>query len=58
MEWNVRRVLGNDTSAISCLRCLKLYLERLGANFLDGDTARALAQAYFPLARALCLRTA
>ena len=49
MEWNVRRVLASDTSAISTLRCLKLYLERLGANFLDADTVAALAGAYFPL---------
>ena len=49
MEWNVRRVLGNDVSAISTLRCLKLFLERLGANHLDAHTSHALAGAYLPL---------
>ena len=49
MEWNVRRVLGNDVSAISTLRCLKLFLERLGANYLDAHTSHALASAYTPL---------
>ncbi len=51
MEWNVRRVLGNDVSAISTLRCLKLFLERLGANYLDAHTSHALASAYTPLVR-------
>ena len=45
MEWNTRRVLGNDTSAISTLRCLKLYLERLGCNFLDQDSVQIMAGA-------------
>ena len=45
MEWNTRRVLGNDTSAISTLRCLKLYLERLGCNFLDPDSVHVMAGA-------------
>lgn len=43
MEWNVQRVLSNDTSAISTLRCLKLYLERLGCNFLNQEAVMALA---------------
>ena len=43
MEWNMRRVLGNDTSPISTLRCLKLYLERLGCNFLDQESVQMLA---------------
>ena len=43
MEWNMRRVLANDTSAISTLRCLKLYLERLGCNFLDQESVQMLA---------------
>lgn len=30
MEWNIRNVLGEDTAAISTMRCLKIYLERLG----------------------------
>ncbi len=29
----MRSMLGNDTGAISAVRCLKLYLERLGADF-------------------------
>ena len=45
MEWQMRRVLGNDTSAISTLRCLKLYLERLGCNFLDQESVQMLAGA-------------
>lgn len=45
MEWNMRRVLANDTSAISTLRCLKLYLERLGCNFLDQESVQMLAGA-------------
>ena len=43
MEWNVQRMLNNDTSAISTLRCLKLYLERLGCNFLDQESVSHLA---------------
>ena len=35
MESNVRHMLGNDTSAISTLRCLKLFLERLGSSCYD-----------------------
>ena len=31
--WHTVQVLGADTSAISTLRCLKLYLERLGSDF-------------------------
>lgn len=34
MEWNVRRALSGDTSAISTLRVLHLYLERLGSRHL------------------------
>ena len=49
MEWNIRRVLQNDTAAISTLRCLKLYLERLGCNFLDQESVTAIAvRLYFP----------
>jgi pentatricopeptide repeat domain-containing protein 1 len=43
MEWNVRQVLAQDTAAISALRCLKLYLERLGAHHMDPGAAAALA---------------
>lgn len=38
MEWNLQQVLGSDTSAISTLRCVKLYLERLGSRFLDSKS--------------------
>ena len=34
MEWNVRHALDGDTSAISALRVLHLYLERLGSRHL------------------------
>lgn len=43
MEWNLRQVLGSDTATISTLRCLKLYLERLGANFLDTKSVQEVA---------------
>ena len=39
MEWNLRQVLGSDTSAISTLRCIMLYLERLGSHLLDAPSA-------------------
>jgi pentatricopeptide repeat domain-containing protein 1 len=35
MEFNVRNVLNDDTAAISTMRCLRLYLERLGNAFLE-----------------------
>ena len=50
MEWNIQRVLNNDTSAISTLRCLKLYLERLGCNFLDQESVSHVAVGRFPSA--------
>lgn len=43
MEWNIRQVLEQDTAAISTLRCLKLYLERLGAQHLDQAASIAMA---------------
>jgi pentatricopeptide repeat domain-containing protein 1 len=30
MEWRVQQLLGGDTLAISTMRCLKVYLERMG----------------------------
>ncbi len=42
MEWHVTRMLSNDTSAISTLRCLSLYLERLGCNYLDEESVAQL----------------
>lgn len=44
-------MLGNDSSAISTLRCLKLYLERLGCNHLDADTMHCVAGSAFKLVR-------
>jgi hypothetical protein len=49
MEWNVKQVLGQDTAAISTLRCLKLYLERLGGNLMDDKAAESLAGRAFSL---------
>lgn len=49
MEWNVKQVLGQDTAAISTLRCLKLYLERLGGNSMDSKAAESLAGRAFRL---------
>ena len=51
MEWNVWRVLNNDTATISTLRCLKLYLERLGCNFLDQESVQMVAGSAFALVR-------
>ncbi len=36
-------MLGQDTAAISALRCLKLYLERLGAGHVPTPAAAAMA---------------
>ena len=30
MEWQVRQLLKNDTLSISAMRCIKVYLERMG----------------------------
>lgn len=49
MEWNIRQVLGNDTAAISTLRCLKLYLERLGANHVDQEWADVVTGSVYSL---------
>lgn len=51
MEWNVWRVLNNDTATISTLRCLKLYLERLGCNSLDQESVQMIAGSAFALVR-------
>lgn len=51
MEWNVWRVLNNDTATISTLRCLKLYLERLGCNFLDQESVQMVAGSAFALVK-------
>ena len=40
---SVRQVLGADTSAISTLRCLKLYLERLGCDFQNPSELQRIA---------------
>jgi pentatricopeptide repeat domain-containing protein 1 len=52
MEWNIRQVLAQDTAAISTLRCLRLFLERLGANHLDAPAAAAMAGRVAQLVRA------
>ncbi|CAK0783776.1 hypothetical protein CVIRNUC_006976 [Coccomyxa viridis] len=49
LEFHLRSVLANDSSAISTLRCLKLYLERLGCNHLDTGTMHAVAGCAFQL---------
>ena len=43
MDKSVRQVLGADTSAISTLRCLKLYLERLGCDFQNASELQRIA---------------
>lgn len=43
MEWNIRGLLNDDTSAISTMRCLKIYLERLGYRFLDKQGVYGMA---------------
>lgn len=43
VEAHVRGLLASDTSAISTLRCLKLYLERLGTDFQDPEALSLVA---------------
>ena len=43
MDKSVRQVLGGDTSAISTLRCLKLYLERMGTDFQNASELHRIA---------------
>ena len=57
LEYHLRGVLANDSSAISTLRCLKLYLERLGCNHLDTDTMHSVAGSAFKLVSALAANT-
>lgn len=47
MELNVSTALGGDTAAISALRCLRLYLRRLGP---DPFTGRQVQVGELPLA--------
>ena len=55
MEWNISQVLQQDTSAISTLRCLELYFERMGGTYLDSKASLALAGRAEQLTReALC----
>ena len=42
LEWSMKQVLGQDTSAISTLRCLKTYFERLGYGYLEPQTMSGL----------------
>ena len=44
MEWSIRQVLEHDTAAISTLRCLRLYLERLGGGPSEGGSAAVLGR--------------
>ncbi|PNW74754.1 hypothetical protein CHLRE_12g511400v5 [Chlamydomonas reinhardtii] len=43
MEWNIRGLLADDISAISTMRCLKVYLERLGYRYLDKQDVYGMA---------------
>lgn len=43
MEWNIRGLLTDDISAISTMRCLKIYLERLGYRSLDKQDVYGMA---------------
>lgn len=43
MDKSVRQVLAGDTSAISTLRCLKLYLERMGTDFQNASELQRIA---------------
>ena len=51
MEVNVRAALGGDTSSISCLRCLKLYLERLGQDLGESAPLAPLHAGHYSLLR-------
>lgn len=53
IEKSVRQVLGNDTGAISALRCLKLYLERLGCDFQHAGQLHIIAGWRIPVIRML-----
>lgn len=43
VQAKVLSVLHHDTAAISAVRCLKLFLERLGCAFGEGDEAEVSA---------------
>lgn len=43
VEWNIRSLLHDDLAAISTMRCLKIYLERLGLRFLGQQGVYGLA---------------
>ncbi|KXZ56011.1 hypothetical protein GPECTOR_2g1563 [Gonium pectorale] len=43
MEWNIRGLLTDDITAISTMRCLKVYLERLGYRYLDKQDVYGMA---------------
>lgn len=49
MDKSVRQVLAGDTSAISTLRCLKLYLERMGTDFQNASELQRIAGDSFAL---------
>ena len=48
MDKSVRQVLAGDTSAISTLRCLKLYLERMGTDFQNASELQRIAGSLLP----------
>ena len=43
MVWEVQHALPNKTASISALRCLQLYLERLGCKFSDPAVVTSMA---------------
>ncbi|KAI8105723.1 hypothetical protein M9434_000305 [Picochlorum sp. BPE23] len=51
MEWSILQVLGQDTASISSIRCVKLFMERLGTEQLP----KAAADALMGDAKGLCL---
>lgn len=42
MEWSIREALGQDVASISTIRCVKLMMERLGAQHLKPCVAEAI----------------
>jgi pentatricopeptide repeat domain-containing protein 1 len=43
MEWSIRQALGQDVASISTIRCVKLMMERLGAQHLKPRVAEAIS---------------
>lgn len=42
MEWSIRQVLNQDTASVSSIRCVKLFVERLGVQHLNEKAANAI----------------